>query len=320
MSKKKKVILTVVIVLLSFILIGLVVMSFIIGKQVSDGIFYQNEKNDTKQNSIEQLKLWNYDAESFHERYKGIDFEIKSSDLNIVPGTIYCSNEDSNRWVILIHGAGGDRECVIPLAEGYLQNGYNVLTYDQRGHGDNSDGRVCFGILEKKDVEALVDYVRNEWNAEFVVVHGQSMGGQTAGLYAATEHAGKNTDAVILDSPVPGLELFMRLMFTEDGNDEYTTEYILSCGRTYAKIVEGVDYSDGDTIEKMKDVTIPCAVILSERDQVCLPEYVEQVYDNVASEQKVMISMDSKHIEGVIDYKEEYFSKVFEFLSFIKDN
>ncbi|HKM35956.1 MAG TPA: alpha/beta fold hydrolase [Lachnospiraceae bacterium] len=319
MGKKKKVTFIVVIGLLTLIIIGLAVMSVITGKKVSDGILNQNENNDTKRNSIEQLKLWNYDAESFHERYKGTDFEIVSSDMNIVPGTIYLCNEDSDRWVILIHGAGGDRECVIPLAEGYLQNGYNVLTYDQRGHGDNSDGRVCFGILEKNDVEALVDYARNDWNAEFVVVHGQSMGGQTAGLYAATEHAEKKADAVILDSPVPGLEILMFLMFTEEGCDEYAAKYILSCGRTYAKIVEGIDYSDGDTIEKMKDVTIPCAVILSERDETCLPEYVEQVFDNVASEKKVLIRMDSKHIEGVIDHKEKYFSNIFEFLLLIEE-
>lgn len=320
MRRKKKVIRTVVIGILLLILVGIVGMSVITGKQVRDGILYQNENNDTKQNSIEQLKLWNYDRLSFHDKYMGIDFEITSSDHNLVPGTIYHCNETSNRWVILIHGAGGDRECVIPVAEGYLQNGFHVLTYDQRGHGDNTDRRVCFGILEKSDVEALVDYVRSEWDAEFVVVHGQSMGGQTAGLYAATEHAEKNTNAVVLDSPVPGLELMMRLIFSDDGYDEFTTEYVLGCGRIFTGIVDGIDFSDGDTIEKMKDVTIPCAVVLSEHDQVCLPDYVEQVYENVASKQKVLIRMDSKHIEGVIHHKEDYFSSILKFLSLIEEN
>lgn len=48
MRRKKKVIRTVVIGILLLILVGIVGMSVITGKQVRDGILYQNENNDTK--------------------------------------------------------------------------------------------------------------------------------------------------------------------------------------------------------------------------------------------------------------------------------
>ena len=301
---------TITTLLLTVLLVGAVIT----GKMVCDGILHQNDDVDTKQNSIDQLAKWGFDREAYHETYQGIDFEIASADGNRIPGTYYNSAKDLEQWVILIHGAGGDRECMIPLVGAYLEKGYHVLTYDQRGHGDNSDRRVSFGIFEKRDVEALIDYVRADLGAKRVVVHGQSMGAQTAALYAATEHGGNSLDALILDSPVPGLRLLMNHMFLEDGCSQTQSDAILACGYLYSRIVAGMKFEDGDTIAKAQRITVPCMVILSERDEVCLPEEVEMVYDNVGSSKKVLMKVDSKHIEGVIDNPRQYFEGIFHFL------
>ena len=284
------------------------------GKMVCDGILNQNAGVDTKQNSIGQLAKWGFDRETFHETYQGTDFEIASVDGNTIPGTCYRSAQETGKWVILVHGAGGDRECMIPLVGPYLEKGYHVLTYDQRGHGDNSDRRVSFGIFEKRDVRALVDYVRAELDAEMVILHGQSMGAQTAALYAATEHGTASLDALILDSPVPGLEWLMTQMFLEDGCTQAQTQAILTCGRIYSRIVAGMRFEDGDTIAQARKITVPCMVILSEKDNVSLPDEVEQLYDNLGSSDKLLMRVDSRHIEGVIDDPEQYFNGVFQFL------
>ena len=317
-SMKKNIVKIGLAVVAGLVLLGTAGGAFVTGKMVCDGILQQNDGNDTKQNSIGQLEKWGFDREAFHETYKGIDFAIQSVDKNTIPGTYYRTTQDSDKWVILIHGAGGDRECVIPLVGEYIEKGYHVITYDQRGHGDNTDPKVSFGIFEKRDVEALVDYAKTKLGAQVVVVHGQSMGAQTAALYAATEHARNQIDAVILDSPVPGLELFMKLMFLEDGCSEMEAEAILTCGKVYSNIVAGMKFEDADTMEQAKKITVPCMVILSEKDDVCLPEYVEKVYDNVASSNKRMLRVDSKHIEGVIDHPQEYFDEVFQFLGSIR--
>ena len=44
------------------------------------------------------------------------------------------------------------------------------------------------------------------------------------------------------------------------------------------------------------------------------PEEVEMVYDNVGSSKKVLMKVDSKHIEGVIDNPGQYFEGIFHFL------
>ena len=78
---------------------------------------------------------------------------------------------------------------------------------------------------------------------------------------------------------------------------------------------EGIDYDDGDTISVVKNDYIPTMIIVSDKDEVCLPEQVMQVYDNIACENKALYHADSAHIEGIIDDPEAYMNSVESFLN-----
>ena len=302
--------------LAAFLVIGALVGSIVIGKMVGDGVIHQNEGLDTKKNSREQLEKWGYDWKGFLETYKGVDFAVQAKDGVEVPGTYYESQEGNKRTVILAHGAGGERLCLAPLAEAYLKNGISVVTYDQRGSGESKDPKVSFGYYEKQDIERLVQYAKEEMGAETVYVHGQSMGAMTVALYAATEKAKEQVDAVILDSPVPGMENMLRLMFGgEEEMNSLQNDYILGCGGIYLKLFYGFSYSDTDSIEKMKQNHIKTMVILSEKDEVCLPRYVKQLYDNIAAKDKELLRVNSAHVEGIIDDPEGYIQSVMKFLN-----
>ena len=80
------------------------------------------------------------------------------------------------------------------------------------------------------------------------------------------------------------------------------------------RLAYGIDYADGDTIAKASGIRIPTLIICSDKDEVCLPEQVCAVYDNIASEDKAIIHFDSAHIEGVIDDPEGYMDGVENFL------
>jgi len=313
-SKAGKIIRNIVIIILCLVLVGCVAGSFVVGKMVRDGVFYQNKDNDTKGNSIKQMEKWGYDADAFFSKNQGYDFEVEAEDGVVVPGTYYLTGNDEGKYVIIAHGAGGDRNAVLPVADIFLKNGYNVISYDQRGSGDNSSDKVSFGIWEKRDVKALVDYARNELKADELVVLGQSMGGMTVALYAATDHAYENVDSIILDSPVPGMKYMLLNMFTEDGTSLEEAEYILWCGEVYCKLFDDFDFNEGNTIDIMKENKCRTLVILSEQDNICLPEDVEALYSNIASSDKKLVRLDSKHIEGSVDYPNEYEEYVMDFL------
>lgn len=296
-------------------------ISLSVGKQVANGLVYMNQGNDTKQNSIMQLKEWGFNLEEFEANYVGEDFTVEASDGVVVPATHFQTAEKNiltgaeKQVVILVHGAGGDRVSVAPLAKLYLEHGWDVLTYDQRGSGDNSDDKVSFGYFEARDVECLVDYAVNDLKADEIVVHGQSMGGATVGLYAATEHAYENVDAVILDSPVDSMENMFREVYAQmDGSDQIPVDYVVACGDWYLKLFYDFSFADANTTTQMKENQVKTLVILSEKDKVCLPESVMELYNNIATDEKTLVRVDSAHIEGAIDDPEGYISRVMDFL------
>lgn len=314
-KKGKKIVITVVVSLMVLIAILGIGMSLMVGKMVAEGLLYQNKGNDTKQNSIKQLEVWGFDLEHFQEQYTGEELSLEASDGVIVPVTYYASTKQNASTVILVHGAGGDRVSVAPLAKLYLEQGWNVMTFDQRGHGDNSSDKVSFGYFEARDVECLVDYAKEELGAEKVVVHGQSMGGATAALYATTEHAREYIDAVILDSPVDSMERMFCGVFSQmEGSEDIPTDYVVACGDFYLKLFYGLSFADAETIDRMEENQVKTLVILSEQDDICLPEIVEELYHNIAAEEKALMRVDSKHIEGVIDDPYGYIEQVLAFI------
>ncbi len=311
---KKNKILKVTGITLGIIALLFVVGSFALGGYIADKILHQNAGKDTHDNSLKQMEKWGYDAAAFEDAYKGTDIKVQAEDGNEVPATYYNSN--SGKCVILVHGAGGDRACVYPLAEQFLMRGYDVIAIDQRGSGVNPDDRVTFGINESLDVKAVVAYARNELSEIQVIVHGQSMGGQTVAVYASnvTPGSAEAADAVIFDSPVPGMELVLKEVFGDGDVDSFTARYFTFTSKVFMKLIKGIDYDDADTIEIVKNDIIPTLVIVSDQDSVCLPDQVEKIYENVAAANKDILHFDSAHIEGVIDYPEEYMSGVTEFL------
>ncbi len=316
---KKKKVLKVVSIVVIVIAVLTVALSLAMGKMVADQVIYQNKNNDTVGNSVKQLAKWKYDLDDFQDKYESLGREIvvTAEDGNFCPATYF--DNDGDKVVILVHGAGGDRVSVYPLAEQYLLRGYDVIVHDQRGCGANADKRVTFGILESLDVRALVEYAREELGMKKVIVHGQSMGGQTTALYASNVTPGdvNAADAVICDSPVPGMEFMLRSVFGDDDPVAmYGTmsNYLMFTSGVYMRLFNGVNYKDADTIKVVEKDKLPTLIIVSDRDRTCPKEKVEEVYEHVGSDIKSVFHIDSEHIEGVLDYPEEYMSQIEDFL------
>jgi pimeloyl-ACP methyl ester carboxylesterase len=87
--------------------------------------------------------------------------------------------------VVLVHGFGGrgDTPVLREHVAALLADGYDVLTYDARGHGESS-GACTLGEAERSDVAAAVAAARER--SATVIVVGESAGA-TATLGYATE-------------------------------------------------------------------------------------------------------------------------------------
>ncbi len=128
------------------------------------------------------------------------------SDNKVIIGSLYLS-EDSNKWAVFCHGFTGHRigpgYLFVHLARHLASSGINVLSFDFTGCGE-SEGNFCDMTVEKlcKDLENSVNFIKNNFSPEKILLLGHSFGGMIAALLANELKA----DGTILLSPVADID------------------------------------------------------------------------------------------------------------------
>lgn len=308
-----KIIKAVGLALLGLIILSVVGVSCFTGYQVAEGLIYQNAKKDTQAASVHQLEAWAYDLDGFLDKYTVYDFETEAEDGNKVPFVIIGENQlIHENTVILVHGLGGDRVSVFPHAEVYLEKGFNVLAIDQRGSGISESDWVTFGYYEQLDVKAVVDYIRKDSPNTSIYVHGFSMGGATTGLYSSSEHAEENIQGIIMDSSFKSME-DMFTMVWDQMETGMPSDYAIATGDVFLKLRYGFGFKDADVKTSLSNSKVPTLLIQSQRDDLVPMAVAEEMFEAISHDQKKMWVVDSKHIEGYIDFPIEYSQVVLEF-------
>ena len=68
-------------------------------------------------------------------------------------------NYSSVPTIIIAHGLGASKSDYVNLSGFLSSNGFNVLLFDFRAHGE-SEGKSCsLGLKEQLDITAAIDYI-----------------------------------------------------------------------------------------------------------------------------------------------------------------
>ena len=132
--------------------------------------------------------------------YENVAFPAAHDGLTIKGWYIPAENRD--RCIIITHGGRSHRADsnigILAIARELVNRGYNVLTFDLRGHGESDDGRMTGGYYEKRDLQGAIAHVNERGiPARNIGLLGYSLGGATS-LLAAAEN--EDLPAVVCDS------------------------------------------------------------------------------------------------------------------------
>jgi pimeloyl-ACP methyl ester carboxylesterase len=169
------------------------------------------------------------------------DVSFRTNDGLTLRGWYFDSAGD--RAAIVVHGkdsnrVAGENRTAEKIADFLIADGYDVLLFDLRGHGDSEGDRFSLGYLERRDVAAAIDYVTGRGvHEERIALIGISMG---AGTVLQTLLLRPNVGAVVADSAyadartlvgenleqvagvpgwfTPGVLLFSNFVFGLDGD------------------------------------------------------------------------------------------------------
>ncbi|MEK6207812.1 MAG: alpha/beta fold hydrolase [Chloroflexota bacterium] len=129
------------------------------------------------------------------------DVSFRTNDGLTLRGWYFRTGGD--RAAIVVHGkdsnrVAGENRTAEKIADFLVADGYDVLLFDLRGHGDSDGERFSLGYLERRDVAAAIDYVTGRGVPESrIALIGISMGAGTV-LQALLLHP--NVGAVVADS------------------------------------------------------------------------------------------------------------------------
>ncbi|MGL5268260.1 MAG: alpha/beta hydrolase [Spiroplasma sp.] len=183
---------------LPFWILPVLIINLIIGKKIRDNLQTFSKKGPVlfpgyegiQFNSLEfynrEMALKNAPKELLISSEEWIEINPENVDILTfdditLAAFLLVSKKPTNKWVVVLHGWYQNRYSIIYLAKHFYQAGYNVLVYDSRNHGSNSDTSCTFGLKEAQDLFFVLKYLKQRFhnkNLEFALI-GNSMGAST---------------------------------------------------------------------------------------------------------------------------------------------
>lgn len=192
MSKKLKIFITFIIVIIIICIIGLGVTgnylyNLALNPDTDKSMIFNNDKTQNKEefNAVNQLNI-----------KQTQDVYINSVDDLKLHG--YEINNQSNTWVIAVHGYTSEASKLSDVAYEFNQRGYSILLPDLRGHGESEGNYIAMGWDDRLDIISWIDYINENYNPENIILYGVSMGAATV-MNVSGETLPENVRLVIED-------------------------------------------------------------------------------------------------------------------------
>ena len=216
--------------------------------------------------------------------------------------------------VMIQHGSPGGRQDGLYEAAFLNEAGFNILLGSFRAHDDCEGEMITFGYYEVKDVEAWHKYLldRGDIDPKRIGLFGESMGGGTSILYAATNpgiqavatgSAFGLTQQVVekfvefeTDIPVPLIPLLARfIIFWAEQAGSFDSQ---------ALYTQGV----------IADISpAPVLIIHGGKDDKIGPEIGRELFNLAADPKELLWLENAGHVNFEETYPEEYQAGLLEF-------
>jgi len=308
MNKKKKIILTISIVLLMAIVgIGGVVGNYFYNLAINpftskDMIFGEDEDNSLE---IEADVNWLLKDSNYKDTY------ITSSD-NLKLHAYEVKNENkNNKWAIVVHGYTSEGKALSSKAKYLYKMGYNILVPDLRGHGNSEGDYIGMGWDDRLDIINWINYIiKNDPKAE-IALHGTSMGAATV-LMASGEKLPSNVKAIVADCGYTSA--FNEFKYQLKQLFNLPAFPIINISDIVTHIRAGYCLNDASAINQVKKSTTPILFIHGDKDDFVPYYMMDELYNATNSAKEKLTISGGEHANSDLVNPKLYWSTVNSFL------
>ena len=293
------------------LVIGIIIAVLIILLIALSFILAGTSLNGRKKQTLEEARAWqeeHYDL-SWYDPMEKTDYTVTSYDGYILHAQFLKNPGDTDRYILISHGYTDNRFGSLKYAFMYLEQGFNVILYDLRGHGLDEPTFCTYTVRERKDLLAMILDSRERYpNASLFGLHGESLGAATS---IAVLEEKPPVDFVVSDCGfsdiVPVLKGAIKGM--------HLPGFLVDIASVCARIRFGYSFSEMRPIESLKENTIPILFIHGAEDSLILPEHSERMKEATKGYADLHLIPGADHAMSILTDPESYRKYVADFLA-----
>lgn len=242
-------------------------------------------------------------------------FRFKSFD-SIQLSAYYVKADSSLGTVILLHGIRSNKNQMMALSHWLKRRHYSSVALDLRGH-NMSEGRFCtFGVKEKYDVRALVDYIsKMQKDKGPYAIMGTSLG---AAVALQTMELDERICCGIIQSTFSDYRTIVHQYFKNYFGFSFRpfSNYLATRGASTA----GFNAREASPLRSCKNIHTPVLFVHGDADQNIPVKYNLQNFQSTQSKNKTFyLVKGAGHNDIAEKGGDPYFDKVLLFLdTFLK--
>lgn len=220
---------------------------------------------------------------------------------------------DSNKAILLIHGFAEHSGRYVDFINELKERNFSVFAMDLRGHGKTVSKKGNMESIKKviSDVDAVVNYIKSNYNFEKIGIFGHSTGGLATSLYVSLNNT---ADFIILSSPaiycpkklkiikyipykiLPFIKIKKR---TSESKEmlEYSKNDKYSLHKFSLKSI-GVIFNEGvNLLNKILNIKCPVLLVCGKKDTILSDTFQFEMFMNKLENKKnkIIIYQEGKH-------------------------
>lgn len=236
--------------------------------------------------------------------------------LRLVGNEIRHEN-DTNDWVIVVHGYQSSEESSKRIARHYYNRDFNVLTISLRAHGESEGKYIGMGVLDKDDLFLWTEHLIKKYPNSRIIYHGTSMGSATV-LFASSLDLPKNVRAIIADCGYKSVwDIFALELKNKFGLSPFPILYMADI---MGRIKVGYSIKNASVLEAVKKARIPILFIHSTSDDFVPVSCVYALYEVCPAKKELYIVQGVNHTHAKYANMDMYYKKIFDFLFLKEEN
>ena len=247
----------------------------------------------------------------FHASTPQTEVSILNREGRNINALLFKQENESKKYVIIVHGYRASVKSVSYLSKRYLEAGYNVLLPYLRAHLGSDYEYSTMGWCERFDIVDWINYInRNELGAK-IVLHGVSMGAATV-MMTTGEKLPKNVICAIEDCGYTSVY------------DAYTYKIpqmmkipafpFINVFRHAIKKRVGFDIKEASALEQVKKSKTPILFIHGDEDSVVPVEMAKTLYKNANCDKEILIIKGANHEMSALLCPDLYWKTVWNFI------